>query len=159
MIFWRKKKDRPEKLKAQSIVPMKKRVYPPKIKLAWMKALEGNTEITEWLIQNGFKELAMCNQAILLKEEAREWLMHNGFPHLMAFVNAAEGNGKAADWLSKAGMLEYFHMSQCIENQQESWQWLKENSTEDVFLLTKTIKKIKDQIEEDHNDIHTWSVD
>ena len=158
MMFWKKKKSvKPQE--PEQVLPAKIKEYPPKIKLAWMKALEGNKDIASWLKDNDYEELLMCNQAIYLKDEARAWLMKNGFPHLMALINAAEGNEKAAQWLNKHGFEEYFHMAMAIESQPEGWDWIKSYSTEDVFLLTKAIKKIKDEIEESHNDIHRFSSD
>ena len=50
-------------------------------------------------------------------------------------------------------------MAMAIEDEEESWVWLGNNVTADMFLLTKTIKKIKDQIEESHNDVHTFRKD
>jgi hypothetical protein len=133
--------------------------YPPKIILAWAKALEGNAEIADWLLNNGFKELVMANHAIRLKMEARNWLLENGFPHLMAFVNAAEGNEGAQKWLLRHNFKNLYHMALAIDEEMESWDWLGKNVDVDLFLLTKTIKKIKDEIEEKHNDIHTFGTD
>lgn len=73
--------------------------YPPKIILAWEKAIEGNEEILFWLRDNGYTELVMATYAISLKKEARTWLTANGYPHLMAMINAAEGNEMAQKWL------------------------------------------------------------
>jgi hypothetical protein len=158
MIFKRNKK-KAQRMEPQEIVPMNIRAYPPKINLAWMKSLEGNKEITQWLLENGYKELVMCNQAVYLRKEARDWLMLNGFPHLMAFVHAAEGSAKAADWLSSNQLFELFHMAQAIDNEKESWEWLKTNSSEDIFLLCRSMNTIKNDIEETHNDIHQFGKD
>ena len=46
-----------------------------------------------------------------------------------------------------------------VEDEKESWLWLKNNSTIDIFMLTQTIKKIKDKIDENHNDIHSFNKD
>ena len=50
-------------------------------------------------------------------------------------------------------------MALAIESEDTSWKWLSENATADIFLLTRTIKKVKDMIEENHNDIHTFRRD
>jgi hypothetical protein len=50
-------------------------------------------------------------------------------------------------------------MAEAIEGEAPSWQWLGSNATPDLFILTQTIKKVKDQIEENHNDIHTFRKD
>jgi ribosomal protein S15P/S13E len=161
MLNWFKKgkKDQTAVQKRAEIVPMKPINYPAKIILAWAKAIEGNDEILLWLKDNGFEELTMATYAILLKDEAREWLPKNGYPQLLAFINAAEGNEKAQRWLFLNDMELLYHMALAIEDEQPSWEWLGQNATADLFLLTRTIKKVKDDIEENHNDIHSFRKD
>ena len=133
--------------------------YPAKIILAWAKAIEGNEDLRKWLNENGYPELTMAIYAIELKEEARKWLMNNGYPHLMAMINGAEGNEQAQNWLKVHHFDILYHMAQAIEDEQESWQWLGKNVTADMFILTQSIKAVKDKIEEQHNDIHTFRRD
>jgi hypothetical protein len=130
--------------------------YHPKIVLAWSKAVEGNKEILEWLGKNGYEELAVACWAIRLNDEARSWLMENGFPQLMAFINASEGNETALAWLEKYNMQVYLHMAKAIDGDIDSYRWLQKNTTPDVFILTKSIEKVKDEIEERHRDIHKF---
>ena len=161
MLSWfkNKKKSKEPLVEAVEVIPMKPMNYHPKIILAWAKAVEGNVEIASWLTNNGFPELTIACSAIHLKDEARNWLMQNGFPHLMAMINAAEGNKKAAKWLEINKMYLLFHISQAVEDDQKSWAWLKHNATQDLFLLAQCIKKVKDRIEERHNDIHSFGGD
>jgi hypothetical protein len=133
--------------------------YHPKIILAWAKAIEGNNDLLFWLKENGYEELTYATYALLLKEEARTWLTKNGYVHLMAFINAAEGNSSAQKWLLTHGFEILYHMALAIEGENDSWLWLGKNVTPDLFLLTKSIKKVKDQIEENHNDIHSFRKD
>lgn len=130
--------------------------YPAKIILAWSKAVEGNREILKWLSENGYKELAVACWAINLEDEARSWLMDNGYPHLMAFINAAEGNQRAQKWLEKHGFQVYLHMARAIDGDIEAYKWLQKNTTADVFILTKSIERAKDEIEDRHRDIHKF---
>jgi hypothetical protein len=133
--------------------------YPPKIILAWVKALEGNTELALFLLDNGYEELYHTTQALLLKDEARNWLMNNGYPHLMAMVNAAEGNGHALRWLQMHGFEHLYHVANAVEGEMESFEWLKTHTDPTLFLLTRTIKKLKDQIEFNHNDMYSFGKD
>ncbi len=155
-MFGRKKKIAKEDIQKKELKDIS---YSPKIILAWAKALEGNNEIADWLLNNGYKELVMANHAIHLKTEARDWLMNNGFPHLMAMINAAEGNERAQKWLLRHNFQYMYHMALAVEGEMDSWDWLGKNVDVDLFLLTKTIKKIKDNIEENHNDIHSFGKD
>jgi hypothetical protein len=142
-----------------SVVPMKPIDYPAKIILAWAKAVDGNQDILLWLKDNGYPELTMASYAILLKQEARDWLPKNGYPQLMAFIHAAEGNEKALRWLSLNGFELLRNMALAIDGEQEGWDYISTNGTADLFLLTQTIKKVKDRIEEQHNDVHSFGRD
>ena len=133
--------------------------YPTKIVLAWIKALEGNKDLEKFLYENGYKEIFFLNQALYLNDDARNWLMKNGYPHLMAFVNAAEGNESAQRWLEVHGFEFLYHAAQAIEGELNSFKWLNEHCDEFRFGLIKTIKKVKDQIEFNHNDMYSFGKD
>jgi hypothetical protein len=133
--------------------------YHPKIILAWAKAVEGNIELKKWLFDNEFPELAISIDAMKLKDTARDWLTENGYPHLMAFIHAAEGSSKAQKWLQLNQLDTLYHMAMAIESEDESWKWIAQNTGPEFFILTQTIKKVKDEIEENHNDIHSFNKD
>tara|TARA_Y100000385_G_scaffold291429_1_gene369368 strand:+ start:1028 stop:1510 length:483 start_codon:yes stop_codon:yes gene_type:complete len=159
MLNWFKKKKRKIIAGEISKVPMNRIDYPAKIILAWSKAIEGNDDIMLWLKENGYKELFMATYAIYLKDEARNWLQDNGYPHLLAFINAAEGNESALRWLQVHDFEILYHIADAVEDEKTSIDWLTKNATPDLLILTMSIKKIKDQIEENHNDIHTFRQD
>lgn len=159
-LFGRKKKyqgdsdkKRPTKLE---IKPFE---YHPKIILAWAKGIEGNTELLDYLYENGFKELVMATHALRLKDKARNWLMENGYPHIMAMINGSEGNAQALSWLKKNNFELLYHMAIAIDSDPKGFKWINLHGTQDLFLLTRSIKKVKDEIEENHNDVHMRSVD
>lgn len=159
MLNWFKKifKDDSKQQKPVKL-EMKPFMLSPKETLAWIAAQEGNQEILGWLRLNR-ADIYHAINAIKLEDKSRKWLTENGFPHVMAFIHAAEGDAKAQSWLNRFELLEFYHMALAIEEEDESWQWLRLNSTEDIFLLTKSIKKIKDAIEFNHNDIHSINKD
>ena len=159
MASWFKKKKRTIQIGDSSKINVKPINYPAKIIIAWSKAIEGNREITQWLKENGYEELAMATFAIYLKKEARNWLQENGYPQLLALINAAEGNASAQNWLLIHDFEILYHIALAVESERESWVWLKQNATQDLFLLTLSIKSIKDKIEENHNDVHTFGKD
>ena len=159
MANWFKKKKREIIAKDLSKTALKRIDYPPKIILAWCKAIEGNDELMLWLKQNGYEELTMATFAIYLKEDARNWLQDNGYAHLLALINAAEGNESAQQWLKIHDFEILYHVAMAVESEKNSWDWLGKNAPVDLFLLAKSIKKIKDKIEENHNDIHTFRQD
>jgi hypothetical protein len=133
--------------------------YPPKIILAWAKVVEGNKDIASWLITNGYPEIVHVSSAIHLSDPSRDWLMKNGYAHLMAFVNAAEGNLKALNWIRSQKYDLLYQMAKAIDGDNDSWLWIQKNATADIFILTQAIKTVKDRIEDNHNDIHTFGRD
>lgn len=159
MLNWFKKKKRQIVASELSKTPLKNIDYPPKILLAWAKAIEGNDQILNWLKENDYEELYMATYAIKLKDDARNWLQANGFAHLLAMINAAEGNESAQKWLLVHGFEILYHIALAVENEESSWDWIGKNAPLDVYLLAKSIKKVKDDIEENHNDIHSFRKD
>lgn len=159
MLNWFKKKKREIVASELSKTQLKRIDYPGKIIIAWSKAIEGNDEFMMWLKENGYEELVMATYAIYLKDEARNWLQENGYAHLLAMINAAEGNESAQQWLLVHDFEILYHIAMAVESEDSSWQWLGKNAPVDLFILAKSIKKIKDQIEENHNDIHSFRQD
>ena len=159
MFGFRKKKKKIISPASIKKVGIKRLDYHPKIILAWAKAIEGNKELGEYLAKNGFEELNVSASAICLKQDARNWLMENGYPHLMAMIHASEGDAKALKWLHTNDFEILANIAMAVEDEQDAWMWLKKNATHDIFILTQTIKKVKDQIEENHNDVHSFGKD
>jgi hypothetical protein len=133
--------------------------YEPKIILAWAKAIEGDKVIQLGLKENGYPELFHVTEAIFLNQVSRDWLIANGYGQLMAMVNAAEGLTEASEWLATHKFELLFHIGRAVDHNPESWVWLKQFTTPDLFMLAKSIQFIKDQIEENHGDIHSMGKD
>ena len=81
--------------------------------------------------------------------------MENGYAHLMAMINACEGNSNAQKWLMGYGLKNLFHVARAVDHEQDSWKWLAVNKKRQLAVLAKSIQKVKDNIEESHNDIHS----
>jgi hypothetical protein len=77
----------------------------------------------------------------------------------MGLINAAEGNKKAQSWLLVNNFELYFHIALAVEDEPLSWKWIQHNAGVEIFILAKSIKVIKDKIEENHNDIHVYGKD
>ncbi len=163
MVNWfkrnKKKKTSREATKPIPISHLNSLDYHPKIIVAWAKTFEGNKDLLKWLSDNDYKELVMAYYAVRLNQESRDWLMKNGYAHLMAMINASEGNEIAQKWLLKNGFHLLYYMALAIEGEQDAWEWIGENASVDIFLLTQNIKKVKDDIEESHNDVHSFGKD
>lgn len=131
--------------------------YPPKVIVAWAEAINGNQEIRNWLISNGFAELGLFVYALHLQREAREWLMKNGFPHLMALINGAEGNPNALLWLRKHGFDVLEKVALAGDNDDDALLWLMRNELKDMALVAQRIREVKNDIERRNSDIHYMS--
>jgi hypothetical protein len=133
--------------------------YPPKILIAWAEAIGGNKDIRDWLMDNGYKELAMFTFAVRNKDEARKWLMENGYAHLMAMINAVERNQVALKWLQHFNFTVLEKMALSGDGDDEAHQWLIANGHREFAYVAKKIQYIKDQIEDNNNDPHRISPD
>ena len=157
MFSWfKKKKEEAPQIQA---VPLKPINYPAQVILLWAKAVEGDKVIQLWLRENGYESLFHATNAIYLIQESRDWLMENGYAHLMAMINAAEGLVQAQAWLMAHKMELLFHIGRAVDHEAESWDWLGKHATPDLFMLAKSIQFIKDKIEENHGDIHSFGKD
>jgi hypothetical protein len=128
--------------------------YPPKIVVAWAEAVDGNKEIRDWLMANGYPELGLFVFALHLKREAREWLMANGHPHLMATIECAEGKEGACQWLSKFDFDILEKVGRACDNDEAALQWLVDNGLQDFGRLAIRMRKVKNEIQSRHDDMH-----
>lgn len=158
-LFGSTPKNTEEAKKTIAAAPLHDVNYPSLVFIAWAKAVEGNEDLQLWLKDNGYPELYMATFAILLKDEARNWLIENGYAHLMAMINGAEGNLKAQEWLLKNNFETLYHMSLAIDHEDNSWYWLSKYASQEIRILTKCIQRVKDEIEENHNDMHSIGKD
>lgn len=119
--------------------------YPPKIILAWNECLKGNVDITNWLLENGYRELVIAASVIHGENSGEQWLMKNGFPHLLAFAHAMEEDEEALRWLevNKFEKLRRIALAATYENW--AWDWVLANCTEDLILLCKTLRLLLKQ--------------
>ncbi len=151
----------PEKNKKQNLPEIKTELKPltynGKILLAWGEAISGNREIRDWLIKNGYPELGMFVFALYNKDDARNWLMENGFAHLLAMINACEGNRNATLWLRERGYDVLATMAAAADGDRGAFDWLRQNGYADMSVIAARMRKVKDAIEEDNNDIHKIS--
>lgn len=76
--------------------------YPIKILMAFALTFdEKGTEFRQWLMDNGYPELAALSDAVKGSKSALKWLMDNKLYHFAAFDSAIDGKEKAKQWLLK----------------------------------------------------------
>lgn len=161
MFAWfRKKKDSNKKEQSTpKNIELKPINYPAQVILLWAKAVEGDEDTLVWLKLNGYESLYHATNAIYLRQASRDWLMENGYAHLMAMINGAEGLESAQTWLRVNNMDLLFHMARAIDHEAENMEWLSKHATPDLIILARSIQFIKDRIEENHSDIHSFGKD
>jgi hypothetical protein len=134
-----------------------KTTYPAKILIAWAEAIGGNKTIREWLTANGYTELGVFTFALRNKDDAKKWLMSNGFEHLAATISGAEGNKSAVEWLEKYNFDVLAKTALVGDGNDDAFKWLVKNGHREMAMVGKKIQQVKDQIEQDNNDVHKIS--
>ncbi len=132
--------------------------YSPKIIVAWGEAISGNRKIRDWLVANGYVELAIFTFALNLNEEAREWLMKEGHPELMALVMGSEGDEKACAWLRKNSFSKLALIAEGADNDDEAIETLLKQGHKEWVMISMKIRGIKNAIQIDHDDWHKYSI-
>lgn len=156
MAFWKKKKQ----AQVTGTVKLKPLNYSPKILIGWAEAISGNTELRDYFLESEqLKELGMFCHALRLKDDAREWLMANGYAHLMAMINGVEGNKEALHWLETSGFTVLKHMALAGDGEDESIKWLMDNNHKEFAIVAQKINAVKQEIEDNHNDVHMFGKD
>lgn len=157
-MFWKRKKK--EEFKIEGSVKLKPLKYHPKILIGWAEAIGGNKDLLDWFLQSPeFKELGIFVYALHLKEDARQWLMKNGYAHLMAMINAVEGNKTALKWLEMNNFMVLKHVALSGDGKEDSFKWLIDNGHHEFAMISKKIQTVKDEIEDNHNDVHKFGLD
>jgi hypothetical protein len=131
--------------------------YDVKILLAWGESISGNKKIIEWLMKNGYSELGLFHFALRNEDRSRQWLLDNKFPHLMALINGIEGNKKALEWLKVHGFETLFKMALIGDGHEDVYEDLQQSELKLFAILAKKMQIVKDEIEEQNNDIHRIS--
>ena len=130
---------------------MKTLYYPAKIWIAFGEAVGGNEGISQWLMKNGFAEVAALAYAIRGSEDATEWLFQNKFYHLSALDAAIDENMDAHAWLVKFKhpFLVFFAEACC--GKESAFTWFRTNQLEFFVLIAMKIKHLRDNTTFDHH--------
>ena len=150
-MFKRKKK----KDGFQGKTKLKPLKYSPKILIAWSEAIGGNKDIRDWFMSSEeFKELGIAVHALELDDDARDWLVENGFAHLLAMINGVEGNKDALRWLEQNKFNVLRQVALSGDGNEDAYEWLILNNHPELALISMKIRTLKDNIEEENNDVH-----
>lgn len=117
--------------------------YPPKILIAFGEAIVGNEKIMDWLINNGYPELAAFASAIRGSEDAIEWLRKHH--PVWAILDAAIDNQVGAlVWLRKNGFDFELKFAGLCNKQEESVKYFQNLDLKMFIYLAEKINFFRD---------------
>jgi len=128
--------------------------YEPKVLLALNESLKGDRKFTDFLMQNGFPELAALSAAIHSNTEALDWLFKNGYPEFAILSNAIDNEANAIQWLLKYKCTFLVLFAAACRKEDKAIRWFVDNNL-DVFVFL--IRTIHDQLlfqSWDASDVH-----
>jgi len=115
---------------------------------------EDDGEFLNWLLENGYRELAALSSGIRGSQHATTWLMKNKYPHLAAFDNAVGGSETAYKWLldNQHDLLAVF--VDAINDNMEALSWFKKNDLEVFIHLSRKIRSFREGQTFDYHKLH-----
>lgn len=107
-----------------------------------------------WLLENGYPELAALSSGIRGSDEAIGWLMKNKYQHFAALDGAIDNKQGAYNWLMK---YEYYFLAvfaDAVNNKPEAIAWLKKKNLEIFIQIAEKIRYFRDNQTFDYHKLH-----
>lgn len=128
--------------------------YDAKVLLAWHESLKGDRRFTDFLMQNGFPELAALGRAILSDTDALKWLMENGYPEFAILSDAIDDEDEAIEWLVKAKCDFLSTFAAACRKDDAAIKWFVDNQLHGFIPIIRTIHDILLFQSWDSSDVH-----
>ena len=129
--------------------------YPPKILMAFGETFsETDSAFQQWLLQNGYPELAALSSAIRGSYEAADWLLKNNYPQFAALDGAIDKQPKAYAWLRKYNFDFLVIFADAVHQRPEAEKWLRENDIPIFLLLAEKIRNFRDSQTFNYHKLH-----
>ena len=128
--------------------------YPPKIILAFGETISGNNEILNWLLKNGYGELAALSYSIRGSQEAFTWLMNNGYTHFAALDSAIDNDAKAYKWLGDHKYPFLIVFADACHGKKEAMDWMVRNNLTGMLRVTQKIREFRYNQIYDYHKMH-----
>lgn len=115
--------------------------YPVKILLAFSESFKPKTgqQFFDWLLNNGYPELAALSSCVRGSSEAKEWLIRNNFMHLAAFDSAIDGDVEARQLLLRTGHQVMAMTADAVNGDQHARAWLNNNHLDIFYMIALRI--------------------
>lgn len=128
--------------------------YDVKILLAFGQALSGERPFSDFLLHNGFAELAALAAAIHSDEDALKWLLKNKHPEFAVLIGAIDGEEKAMAWLKKYNFDFLLRFALACRKNDEAIKWFVQNDLKVYIQLIQMIHNILQKQIDDSADVH-----
>lgn len=128
----------------------KKFRYKVEVLIAFGEALKGNKEIYNWLLNNGYPELAALSNSIRGSNKAFDWLLKN-YPQLAALDHVIDGHPAPLPWLKKHGYDFYIIFAHACQKRPEALDYLKKRKLKVYLYLADIINQCLKDKEHDYH--------
>lgn len=128
--------------------------YDAKLLLAFGESLKLNKKFTDFLLNNGFPELAALSSAINSDTDALQWLLDNGYPEFAVLSNAIDNEEAAIAWLEKYNCDFLSKFAGACRKEDEAVKWFVANDLQIYIRLIKIIHEILLQQALASDDVH-----
>ena len=120
---------------------MKNVAYPFEVMEKLSLSILDDADAQQWLVINGYTQLADFSLAINEDEKAFRRLAHGNDRELAAVVDALNGKDEAKKWLLLNGFREHAAMCDAVEESKSAIIWLNNFGHPGWLLLAKAINK------------------
>lgn len=128
--------------------------YDTKVLIAFNLSLNGEKKFTNFLMENGFPELAALSAAIHSDTDALQWLLDHGWPEFAILSNAIDNEEHAIAWLDKYNCLFLSTFAAACRKDEEAIRWFAENDLDLFLIMIRNIQQILLHQAWDSSDVH-----
>jgi len=129
--------------------------YDAKVLMAFSETFsEEDGAFLQWLLNNGYPELAALSSAIRGSEEAVKWLLTNKYRHYAALDAAIDKQLPAYRWLLANGHDFLAVFADAVNRNPVALHWFKKHHLEIFILLAKKIHDFRENQTFDYHKIH-----
>ena len=115
---------------------------------------EEDSAFYDWLLNNGYPELAALSSAIRGSEEATQWLLTNKYRHYAALDSAIDGKVDAYNWLLANGHDILAVFADAVNKKPNAINWLNTHNLEIFNHLARKINGFRDNQTFDYHKLH-----
>ena len=129
--------------------------YDPKVLMAFGETFtEEDGAFLNWLLKNGYPELAALSSAIRGSEEALSWLLNNKYRHYAALDAAIDGKQDAYNWLLTNGHDILALFTDAVNKKPDAVRWFNKHNLQIFNHLAKKINIFRDNQTFDYHKLH-----